>query len=61
MYVCAILLSAALVRARATPARVKCAVRQAVKVIRRRARERTIEKTIHTYIHINIIYIVDFH
>ena len=44
---CGILLSVALVRA--TPAYVKCAVRRAVKVIRRHARERTIEKTIHTY------------
>ena len=44
---CAILLSVVLDRA--TPARVKCAVRHAVKVILRRTRERTIEKTIHTY------------
>ena len=55
---CAILLSAALVKA--TPARVKCAVRRAVKVIHRRAREHAKEKTIHTYIHVNI-HIADFH
>ena len=54
--VCAIPLSAGLVRD--TPTRVKCVVRRAVKVIRRRACERTIEKL--TYIHINI-YIADFH
>ena len=42
---CAIVLSAVLVSAC-----VKCAVRRAVKVIRRRVREHTIEKTIHIYI-----------
>ena len=39
----------------AAPARVKCVVRHAVKVIHRRTCERTIEKFIHTYIHINIL------
>ena len=35
-----------------TPAREKCAVRRAVKGIRRHAHESTIEKSIHTYINI---------
>ena len=45
----AILLSATLVRA--TPARLKCAVRRTVKVVRRHARECTMKKL---YMHINI-------
>ena len=44
----------------ATTTHVKCAIRHAVKVIRRLAHEHAIEKTIHTYVLLNI-YIADFH
>ena len=48
---------------RATPTCEKCAVRRAVKVIRRRVRERTIEKNYIKYVHIKYIYriIADLH
>ena len=45
---------------RATPANVKCVVRRAVEVIRRRARERIIEKIIHIYIYISPISIENY-